>query len=52
MNELLDLLYKIKERPGMYIGYKSLTSLANYLDGYLHIMISPFLSVLKLSAEI
>ncbi|MDP4176787.1 MAG: hypothetical protein Q8900_00415 [Bacillota bacterium] len=35
MNELINLLYKIKERPGMYIGCKSLTSLADFVNGYL-----------------
>lgn len=35
MKELIKLLYKIKERPGMYIGYKSLSSLADFVNGYL-----------------
>lgn len=35
MNEIIKLLYKIKERPGMYIGFKSITSLADFLRGYL-----------------
>ncbi|MGL4346377.1 MAG: hypothetical protein ACRCTE_14350 [Cellulosilyticaceae bacterium] len=35
MEELISLLYKIKERPGMYMGYKSLASLADFINGYL-----------------
>lgn len=35
MDEIIKLLYKIKEKPGMYIGHKSITSLADFLNGYL-----------------
>ncbi|MDF9824490.1 hypothetical protein M2475_000792 [Breznakia sp. PF5-3] len=35
LNRLVDLLQKIKERPGMYLGEKSLTKLSWFLTGYL-----------------
>ncbi|WP_346353353.1 hypothetical protein [Azotosporobacter soli] len=36
LNDLTNILYEIKEKPGMYIGYKSLTALADFLNGYLY----------------
>ncbi|MDF9825359.1 hypothetical protein M2475_001814 [Breznakia sp. PF5-3] len=35
LNRLVDLLKKIKERPGMYLGEKSLTGLSWFLTGYI-----------------
>ena len=34
--DIIDLLMKIKTRPGMYLGTKSLTLLKAYLDGFWH----------------
>jgi len=32
--ELFQLLEKIKERPGLYLGKKSIVNLRSFLDGY------------------
>ena len=34
MDELYELLQKIKERPGMYLGKKTLEGLSFFLSGY------------------
>lgn len=33
-DEIIDLLRKIKRRPGLYLGEPSLTKLKFFLDGY------------------
>ena len=35
--DILDVLMKIKERPGMYIGEKSLIKLRSFVEGYMEL---------------
>lgn len=37
-NKVIDLLLKIKERPGMFLGTKSLSNLRIFTVGYLSAM--------------
>ncbi len=37
-NKVIDLLLKIKERPGMYLGTKSLSNLRLFMEGYIYAM--------------
>jgi hypothetical protein len=36
MSEILDLLQKIRERPGMYLGCPAVNNLYMFLTGYCH----------------
>lgn len=36
MVDIYDLLHKVKEKPGMYIGYPSVSNLFMFLCGYQH----------------
>lgn len=33
-NDIIDLLFMIKKRPGAYIGKRSIVKLKSFLDGY------------------
>lgn len=33
-HNIIELLYMIKQKPGLYIGYKSLQRLRCFIDGY------------------
>lgn len=39
LEKIIDMLYEIKDRPGVHIGKKSLERLAMYLTGYVSCMV-------------
>ena len=38
-NSIIDLIIKIKQRPGMYLGSKSVVKLRVFLEGYIYAMV-------------
>lgn len=37
-NKIINLLLKIKDRPGLYLGEKSLPKLRSFINGYIYAM--------------